>query len=78
MEPTAQSLAALGIVGIALFLFIFIVLLLYFTPAFCAFIRGTRHRWAIAFLNLFLGWSLIGWFICLVWAFVDDPKERCC
>lgn len=74
MEPFAQ-LAALGVVGLGLFLVCAIALLLYLMPGFCAFIRRSEHRWAILFLNVFLGWAVIPWWICLVWAFFDKPKD---
>ena len=50
---------------------IFLLLLgviIYFLPLFVA--LGGKHRNAVAIflLNLFLGWSLIGWLAALVWA----------
>jgi hypothetical protein len=41
-------------------------LLLYPLPAIIGWRK--RDRWAIAALNLFLGWTFIGWVIALVWA----------
>ncbi len=49
-----------------LILLIFIVP--YFIPAFIANSRKKTNAGAIFALNLFLGWSLIGWVIALVWA----------
>ena len=49
-------------------------LCLYFLPAFVA--RHKRNAKAILVLNLFLGWTLIGWVIALVWAYVKDPNEK--
>jgi hypothetical protein len=29
----------------------------------------------IFILNLFFGWSLLGWVICLAWSFSSDVRE---
>ena len=41
---------------------------LYFLPALVAVIRERHDKLSIFLLNLFLGWSFIGWIIALVWA----------
>ena len=46
-----------------------VILISYFIPTIIALIRKHRDVMAIFVLNLFLGWSLIGWIISLVWAF---------
>lgn len=49
---------------------VFIVLLgIYFAPAIVAFEGKHRDRVAITVLNIFLGWTFVGWVIALVWAF---------
>jgi hypothetical protein len=51
--------------------------LLYFTPSFVAFYRRHHNRMAIAVLNLFLGWSGLGWIVALIWSFTvvqQTPK----
>jgi hypothetical protein len=40
----------------------------YFLPAIIAFARHKRDALSIFLLNLFLGWTLIGWIVALVWA----------
>ncbi len=47
-------------------------LLLYFLPSIIAAVRGKRDTLAIFLLNLFLGWSVIGWFVVLIWAAKHD------
>ena len=47
-------------------------LAIYFIPFLVALKRRKADRWAILVLNLFLGWTLIGWVIALVWAFKVD------
>jgi hypothetical protein len=41
---------------------------LYFLPTLIASGRHLPERTAIALLNLFLGWTCIGWIIALIWA----------
>ena len=48
--------------------------LLYFLPLFVAGVRSVVHVPGIAILNLFLGWTLIGWVAALVWA-VSSPLD---
>lgn len=42
--------------------------LFYFLPTIIAFKKQRDNKVSILALNLFLGWSLIGWVISLVWA----------
>ena len=41
---------------------------LYFLPSFIAFLRGHKNKFAIFLLNLFLGWTLLGWVGSLIWS----------
>ncbi len=43
-------------------------LIVYFLPSFIAFSRKCPSALAITALNLFLGWTLLGWVASLVWA----------
>ena len=45
-----------------------IVLEIYFLPATIAFCRSIPNKYSIFALNLFLGWTLIGWVASLVWS----------
>ena len=45
---------------------------MYFLPSIIALARSKRDLLAIFFLNLFLGWSVIGWIVALVWAAKSD------
>ena len=47
-------------------------LLMYFLPTIVALVRSKRDTGAIFVLNLFLGWTMIGWIISLVWALKQD------
>jgi hypothetical protein len=63
-------------VGSAIFSTIFLILILvvgfvlYFLPTLAA--RGKQCFGSVLVLNLFLGWTLIGWVVALAWA-VKDP-----
>ena len=48
-----------------------VVLLLYFLPAIIASARKHNQRVAIFWLNLFLGWTFLGWIAAFVWAFTN-------
>lgn len=43
-------------------------LALYFLPSIIGFKKDQPNKVAIFLLNLFLGWSLVGWVVSLVWA----------
>ncbi|HVO92518.1 MAG TPA: superinfection immunity protein [Terriglobales bacterium] len=53
-----------------------IVLVLYFLPALTASQRRHRNRHAIGIMNLFLGWTLLGWIGALIWAFTANTEPR--
>jgi Superinfection immunity protein len=62
---------------LALFIPIFgFGLVLYFLPTILAFARSKRDAVSILVLNLFLGWTAIGWIIALVWALKADSQSR--
>lgn len=44
------------------------VLVIYLVPTLIANINRHRNRTAILVLNIFLGWTFIGWVVALVWA----------
>jgi hypothetical protein len=54
--------------------FIGILIILYFVPFIVALRREKENTGAILLLNIFLGWTLIGWVIALVWAATKDEK----
>ena len=50
--------------------------ILYFLPAITASERNHRNAGAIGILNIFTGWTFLGWVICLVWAATNDIEEE--
>jgi hypothetical protein len=63
-SPDNGASAALGILGVGL--------LMYFLPLIIG--RNKRDVGAIFAVNLFLGWTLIGWVVALAWALKHDPQ----
>ena len=59
----------MGWVGGSMLVFVLVSLVLYFLPTLFAFLRGHHSRGAILILNLFLGWTFLGWVAALIWAF---------
>jgi hypothetical protein len=45
---------------------------MYFLPSILALARNKRDTTAIVLLNFFLGWTMIGWVVALVWAVKTD------
>lgn len=46
----------------------------YFLPTILAHFRKKQNFTSILLLNIFLGWSLIGWVVALVWAVSVDAQ----
>jgi hypothetical protein len=60
------------LLGLFFFHFIGISFVMYFLPSIIALIRSKRDTLAIFLLNFFLGWTVIGWFVALIWAAKND------
>jgi len=48
----------------------------YLIPSFVASIRRHDYRISIYILNLFLGFTFVGWVVALVWASTDQSNSR--
>ncbi|WP_425491288.1 superinfection immunity protein [Nitrospirillum iridis] len=57
-----------GSVTFTLVVVLLLVGFIYFIPSIIAFHSRAGNRSAVLFLNLFLGWTLLGWIISLFWA----------
>jgi len=55
-------MAVISIIVVAL------ILNLYFVPTAVAMKRGHQNTAAIVVINIFLGWTLLGWVAALAWA----------
>lgn len=47
----------------------------YFLPAIVAGARRHSSPGAVFVLNLFLGWTFLGWVLAFVWAMVNSPRR---
>ncbi len=47
---------------------------LYFLPAIIAAARHTHNSVGILLLNIFLGWTVVGWFVALLMAMFSMPR----
>lgn len=64
--------AAVNIIGYSI---VAIVLVgLYLLPSFVAAGRKCKAGAGVAVVNIFLGWTLLGWVVALAWAVTGDPK----
>ncbi|MDP3041812.1 MAG: superinfection immunity protein [Candidatus Omnitrophota bacterium] len=63
MQMQNFSLAEIGLIIIAIFG-------LYLLPSLISFLRRNKNWLAIFLLNLFLGWTGIGWVVALVWSVI--------
>lgn len=48
----------------------------YFLPSIIAMFRSKSNTLAIIMLNLFLGWTFIGWIVALIWAVTKDRESQ--
>ena len=66
-----KEATAVGLVGF-FFPFFGLPFVMYFLPSIIALARSKRDLLAIFLLNFFLGWSVIGWIVALIWAAKND------
>jgi len=57
--------------GVELLVIIFVA---YFLPTLIAMVRFRNNTLAIFTLNLFAGWTLVGWVVALVWSVAREDK----
>ncbi len=65
------GLGQFGLTILVLFC-IFVLLPIYFVPSYIAFKKQKLQKTAIVVLNVFLGWTFLGWVVALVWACMED------
>jgi hypothetical protein len=73
MNGTDSAQGAAG--AIVLFVLIGIAILIYFLPTIVASNRSHPSTGGITALNVFLGWTALGWIIALVWACSGDYER---
>lgn len=58
-----------------MFLVLLLLTAIYFAPGIVATVRHHKNTAPIIVVNVFLGWTLIGWVIALAWAFTDNTQS---
>lgn len=51
------------------------IIILYFLPLLIANFRGNKNYNIVFLLNLFLGWTVLFWFVSLIMAVAGEKKE---
>jgi fumarate reductase subunit D len=76
MDQLKEFFSAIGTTG-RILLGLLVCLTGYWLPTGVAIMRDRKNTAAIAMLNTFLGWTLLGWVIALVWAVKaeDTPQQ---
>ena len=54
------------------FIILTIILLVYFLPTIVVLGKNKRNGCSIIIINIFLGWTFIGWVVALAWACADN------
>lgn len=65
--------------ALGLFLGLSVLFVFYFLPTIVAMQRNHSNDGAILFVNLFLGWTFLGWVVALAWSATDNvrtPKQN--
>ena len=57
-------------------LFILCGVILYFFPSLVAGGRNTKSSGGVFIINLFLGWTFVGWVVALAWAVAGERDAR--
>ena len=47
----------------------------YLLPAVISIVRRTGHGVAIRVINIFFGWTVLGWIAALIWSIVEAPQK---
>lgn len=51
------------------------IVIIYFIPAVIAFARSVRNAGSVLVINLFLGWTLVGWIVALAMAVRTKDRD---
>lgn len=73
-EPQHMYFHLIAPLVIGLIIFI-LILFVYLIPAFVAKRRDHINKKAILILNIFLGWTFIGYVVALIWAFTNPSAN---
>ena len=58
----AEHPSLTGVIGVI------VLVSCYFIPTIIALVRDNRGAGGVALVNIFLGWTVIGWFLAFIWS----------
>ncbi|MCS2152986.1 superinfection immunity protein [Scandinavium goeteborgense] len=58
------------------FVYLAVLLVLYLIPSVIAYRRWHKNFKPILVLNIFLGWTFLGWLVCLVWSLSSNTQPN--
>ena len=56
--------------------FFALLFIMYWLPTIVAIARQAHSALGIFLLNLFLGWTVVGWFVALIWSLAADNRIK--
>jgi hypothetical protein len=57
-------------------IYVLLILGAYFIPSINAYSKKKRNKGAVLTLNFFLGWTVIGWIVALIWSTTNDAPTQ--
>lgn len=76
MLVLAQTSSDGGAAALGFLLLLTIVAAMYFLPTIVAFLRSAPNKVSVLIVNLFLGWTFIGWVVALAMSFGDRTTTQ--
>jgi hypothetical protein len=52
-----------------------VAIVIYLIPGIIAIVRKHKHMPAIMLTNVIFGWTVLGWFVALIWAFTEAQSK---
>jgi hypothetical protein len=77
MESFYNNLTTMGLIGgVIVFFIIIITFALYLLPTIIASTRHKHQFLAICLINIFAGWTFVGWLVALIWAAMREQSDN--
>jgi len=64
-----------GFEPLPVLMLVFLSIIIYIFPSIACFVMKSKHSTRIIIANIFVGWTIIGWFACLIYA-LSGPIEE--
>jgi hypothetical protein len=75
-KPTVSRLSSDSGLGVLALLLILLGISIYFMPLALALHRQCKSSGGVAVVNIFLGWTFIGWVVALAWAASGETRPK--